>query len=144
MRIRNFVATLFVATLALTFGQPAYAQDPPVEQDQVAPVEADQAAPEQGQEPAPVETPVFEPEPELEPVTLGSAVATLTAAITAGDSHSVTVATAEEGLTVARVALGAAEAQQTAAMTGQAEVEAGVREAAQALVDHLRAAFGVE
>ena len=127
MKSRNIFGILFVAILVLAFGQPAYAQVP--DPEPVAQVEQQE----------PFELPVF----DSDPVTLADAFAALMTAITAGGSHSITVAAADENLMTAQAALDAAEAQQAAAMDGQAEVEAGVFEAAQALVDHLRATFGV-
>ena len=94
-------------------------------------------------EPEPVEAAPEPPVAKPEPVTLADAFSALMTAITAGGSHAVTVEAANKNLTEARGALATAEDQHAAAMDGQATVETGIGEAAQALVDHLRSAFGV-
>ena len=127
------------AVLALTFAMPAFAQAPvETPQEPVIDVAVEPVA----EVPAPVE-PTPEPVVEPEPVTLADAFAALTMAITAGGSHSVTVAAADENLQNAQTALATAEDQHAAAMDGQTTVETDIRGAAQALVDHLRSAFGV-
>ena len=128
------------AILALMIAMPAFAQAPEPETPQEPVIEV--AVEPVAEVPAPVE-PTPEPVAEPEPVTLADAFAALTTAITAGGSHAVTVEAADENLMNARTALDTAEEQHASAMDGQANVETGISEAAQALVDHLRATFGV-
>ena len=150
---------LAIVAAALMLAMPALAQDQAPEPQQEPPVEAPaEPAPEPPigvavvvEAEPPAEEPAVEPEPveaeppvaEPEPVTLAGAFAALTGAITAGGSHAVTVEAANENLMAARGALATAEDQHAAAMDGQATVETGISAAAQALVDHLRATFGV-
>ncbi len=119
------------------------------------PAEARPAADDAGEEPAP--EPVSEeagsgpeqseaaeggpPPAEPAPPTLAGMHGDLLAALTAEAANQVTVDAATEALGAARQALTDAEAAHAAAMSDQGTRSAGVREAAQALVDFLTAAY---
>ena len=147
------------------FAQPVYAQEPepaepePVQEAQPEPGPEDTAPVEEAQEPAEEaeEEPVAEPEPqpeaavepqpapepapEPEPVRLGDVYSALIAAETARSANQVTVDASVEALDAARQSLIDAELAHAAAMEGQGEHNAGVRGAAQALVDYLTATY---
>ena len=144
---------LALAIFALTFA-PVAAQEPDPEPEVVEAEQAEPVSEEPAQEPAeeapvedvaePAEEPaVEEPAPEPDPPSLADVYAALNAAITAGGSQAVTVAAANDALDAARAALDMAEMQHAAAMDGQAGAEADVQAAAQAMVDWLRATYGV-
>ena len=85
--------------------------------------------------------PAPEPAPEPEPVTLGDVYSALIAAETAQAANQVTVDASTEALDAARQSLIDAELAHATAMEGQGEHNAGVRGAAQALVDYLTATY---
>ena len=95
-------------------------------------------------EPDVVEEPVQgPPEPDVveEPASLGDFWGELQAAITSEASNAVTVGAAADALETARRNLIEAEQGHAVAMEGQGEHNAGVRAAAQRLVDFVTAAY---
>ena len=132
-----WVGNPFVAT--------AHAQEPvqePQPPEEAAPVEeVQEPAGEAEEEPAPEPEPEAEPTVEPEPVSLGDVYSALIAAETARSANQVTVNASTEALDAARQSLIDAELAHAAAMEGQGEHNAGVRGAAQALVDYLTATY---
>ena len=130
--------------------EPQPEPDPFEQAEEALPVEDTQeaeTAEEADQEPAPepdpdvVEEPAAEPAPEPEPASLGDFWGDLQAAITSEASNAVTVGAAADALETARRNLVEAETGHAAAMEGQGEHNAGVRAAAQRLVDFVTSTY---